>query len=215
MYNRYMVFVIFISIISILVAMIIHEFSHGFVAYLLGDETAKKEGRLTLNPIPHLDPYISIILPILCIFSNLPVIGGAKPVPVDSRELKWGKWGMALVALAGPLSNFIMALISFTIMHALNLSHGDIAAILSRFTLINLSLAIFNLIPIPPLDGSKILQPFAPEFIQDFFDRLESYGSIFILALMFFFSTVISNYINFSMSFVLEGFSAFLRIFGL
>lgn len=210
-----MVFVIFISIISILVAMIVHEFSHGFVAYLLGDKTAKREGRLTLNPIAHLDPYISIILPILCVFSNLPVIGGAKPVPVDSRELKWGKWGMALVALAGPLSNFIMALISFTIMHALNLSHGDIAAIFGRFTLINLSLAIFNLIPIPPLDGSKILQPFAPEFVQDFFDRPESYGSIFILALMFLFSTVISNYINFSMSLILEGFSAFLRIFGL
>ena len=207
-----MVFIIFISIISILVAMIVHEFSHGFVAYLLGDETAKMEGRLTLNPIAHLDPYISIILPI---FSNLPVIGGARPVPVDSRELKWGKWGMSLVALAGPLSNFIMALISFTIMHSLNLSHGDIAAILGRFTLINLSLAIFNLIPIPPLDGSKILQPFAPEFIQDFFDRLESYGSIFILALMFLFSTVISNYVNFSMSLILEGFSAFLRIFGL
>lgn len=210
-----MVFVIFVSIVSILIAMIVHEFSHGLVAYLLGDETAKREGRLTLNPIAHLDPYISVILPILCIFSNLPVIGGAKPVPVDPRELKWGKWGMALVALAGPVSNFIMAFVAFAIMHALNISQGDIATILGRFTLINLSLAIFNLIPIPPLDGSKILYPLAPDFIQDFFDKLESYGSIFILAIMFLFSTVISNYINFSMSFVLEGFSAFLRIFGL
>ena len=87
MYNRYMVFTIIISLISILIAMIVHEFSHGFIAYLLGDETAKKDGRLTLNPLAHMDPYISVVLPIICVFSNLPVIGGAKPVPVDCEEL--------------------------------------------------------------------------------------------------------------------------------
>ena len=100
---------------------------------------------------------------------------------------------MALVALAGPISNFILGLGSFTVAHALNLSSSEIGVILYRFTLINLSLAIFNLIPIPPLDGSRILYPLAPDFVQDFFDKLESYGSIFILALMFVFSTVISN----------------------
>ena len=122
---------------------------------------------------------------------------------------------MALVALAGPISNFILGLGSFTVAHALNLSSSEIGVILYRFTLINLSLAIFNLIPIPPLDGSRILYPLAPDFVQDFFDKLESYGSIFILALMFVFSTVISNYISFSMSLILEFFAAFLRIFGL
>ena len=173
--------------------MIVHEFSHGFFAYLLGDETAKREGRLTLNPIAHLDPYISIILPILCVFSNLPVIGGAKPVPVDSRELKWGKWGMALVALAGPLSNFIMALISFTMMHALNLSHGDIAAIFGRFTLINLSLAIFNLIPIPPLDGSRVAYALAPDFIRELYEKLEKgMGIFFVLIMVYVFGNSLS-----------------------
>ena len=193
-----MVFTIIISLISILIAMIVHEFSHGFIAYLLGDETAKKDGRLTLNPLAHMDPYISVVLPILCVFSNLPVIGGAKPVPVDFEELKWKKWGMALVAFAGPLSNF-----------------GDLATGFSVFVKINLSLAIFNLIPIPPLDGSRILYPIAPEFVQDFFDKLESYGPIFILMIMFLFSTVISSYISLCMSFTLEGFAVLLRFFGL
>lgn len=208
-------FTIIISLVSILVAMIVHEFSHGFIAYLLGDEMAKKDGRLTLNPLAHMDPYISVVLPILCVFSNLPVIGGAKPVPVDFEELKWKKWGMTLVAFAGPLSNFIMAFAAYAVMHAFNISYGDLATGFSTFVKINLSLAIFNLIPIPPLDGSRILYPIAPEFVQDFFDRLESYGPIFILMIMFLFSTVISNYISLCMSLTLEGFTAFLRIFGL
>ena len=210
-----MVFTIIISLISILIAMIVHEFSHGFIAYLLGDETAKKDGRLTLNPLAHMDPYISVALPILCVFSNLPVIGGAKPVPVDFEELKWKKWGMALVAFAGPLSNFILAFLAYAIMHTFNVSYGDLATGFSVFVKINLSLAIFNLIPIPPLDGSRILYPIAPEFVQDFFDKLESYGPIFILMIMFLFSTVISSYISLCMSFTLEGFAVLLRFFGL
>ena len=189
-----MVFTIIISLISILIAMIVHEFSHGFIAYLLGDETAKKDGRLTLNPLAHMDPYISVVLPILCIFSNLPVIGGAKPVPVDFEELKWKKWGMALVAFAGPLSNFILAFLAYAIMHAFNVSYGDLAMGFSVFV--------------------KILYPIAPEFVQDFFDKLESYGPIFILMIMFLFSTVISSYISLCMSFTLEGFEDILRYFG-
>lgn len=210
-----MVLGIFLSIILILIAMVIHEFSHGLVAYILGDKTAKDEGRLTLNPFAHLDLYISIILPIICVISGIPVIGGAKPIPVNSDDLKGGKWGMALVALAGPFSNIVIGLGAFTIMHALNISQGFFATVLSIFCAINLSLAIFNLIPIPPLDGSRILYPIAPEFIQDFFDRLEEYGSMFILAIMFLFSTMISNYVTFSMNFIIENFSAFLRFFGL
>lgn len=210
-----MIFSIIVSIVSILLAMIVHEFSHGFVAYLLGDRTAKDEGRLTLNPFAHMDWYMSVILPILCVISGIPVIGGAKPVPVDSRELKWGKWGMALVALAGPVSNLAMAFISFTIMHIFNISSGLFAPILGIFYTINLSLMVFNLIPIPPLDGSKIIYPIAPEFVQDFFDKIESFGAIFMLMIMFVFSTAISSFINFCMSQILLGFSGFLTFFGL
>lgn len=206
---------IFFSLITILIAMVVHEFAHGFSAYLLGDETAKKDGRLTLNPLAHMDPYISVILPLICALSGLPVIGGAKPVPVNSRELKGGKWGMSLVAFAGPLSNFIMAFIAFAIMRTFNVSYGGAAQFLAIFINVNLSLMLFNLIPIPPLDGSKIISPIAPEFVQNFFEKMEEMGAIVILAVMFVFSTAISNFILLGMSIVLTGFANFLALFGI
>ena len=206
---------IFFSLIAILIAMVVHEFAHGFSAYLLGDETAKKDGRLTLNPLAHMDPYISVILPLICALSGLPVIGGAKPVPVNSRELKGGKWGICLVAFAGPLSNFIMAFIAFAIMRTFNVSYGGAAQFLAIFINVNLSLMLFNLIPIPPLDGSKIISPIAPEFVQNFFEKMEEMGAMVILAVMFVFSTAISNFILLGMSIVLTGFANFLALFGI
>ena len=99
----------------ILFSMVLHELAHGFVAYKLGDDTAKDDGRLTLNPLKHLDPWLSIAMPLLLLFSGGPVFGGAKPVPVDSSKLKWGAWGMALVSIAGPLTNFLIAFVAFLI----------------------------------------------------------------------------------------------------
>ena len=100
-----------ITLVIILFSMVLHELSHGLVAYWLGDTTAKEDGRLTLNPLKHLDPFMSVLLPMMLYFMNAPVFGGAKPVPVNSRNLKGKEWGMALVALAGPLMNFILAFI--------------------------------------------------------------------------------------------------------
>ena len=97
----------------ILVSMILHELAHGLVAYALGDTTAKEEGRLTLNPIKHIDPVFSVAVPLILYLTGGPIFGGAKPVPVNSRNLKFGVWGMALVAIAGPLTNFILALVAF------------------------------------------------------------------------------------------------------
>ena len=98
-----------VAFIVILISMMLHELAHGFVAYWLGDDTAKDEGRLTLNPLKHLDPVLSIAMPLLLFLTGGPIFGGAKPVPVDSRRLKFGVWGMALVAIAGPLMNFLLA----------------------------------------------------------------------------------------------------------
>ena len=109
----------FVQIVIVLViavfSVILHELAHGLVAYWLGDKTAKEAGRLTLNPIKHIDPYMSILVPVVLFILKAPVFGGAKPVPINSRNLKGKEWGMALVAIAGPLTNFLVALISFLI----------------------------------------------------------------------------------------------------
>ena len=104
-----------IVIVIILVSVILHELSHGVVAFLLGDRTAKEAGRLTLNPLKHIDPFMSILVPVILYLLNAPVFGGAKPVPINSHNLKWREWGLALVALAGPFTNFLLAFIAFLI----------------------------------------------------------------------------------------------------
>ena len=192
----------------ILVSMILHELSHGVVAYFLGDTTAKDEGRLTLNPIKHIDPIISVIVPLLMFIAGGPVFGGAKPVPVDSRRLKWGPFGMALVAIAGPLTNFLLAFIGFVIFyHTGLLAHNDfIGAVAANFVTINLGFFVFNIIPIPPLDGSRLLYAIAPDGVRNVMEKMEStlgvwlvFGLILIFssALTTLMSTMISGIIQF------------------
>lgn len=168
-----------ITLAIILVSMMLHEISHGLVAYFLGDTTAKDDGRLTLNPLKHIDPYLSVILPMILYIIGAPVFGGAKPVPVNSRNLKWGVWGMALVALAGPLMNFILAFVGFLVYRFM--SGGDIAF---NFIMINLGFMLFNLMPIPPLDGSRVLFAIMPDQVREFMMRIEKYGFIIVYALV-------------------------------
>ena len=149
-------------IIIFIFSVIIHEVSHGYVAYLQGDNTAKFAGRLTLNPIPHIDLFGSIILPLVLILSGSPmVVGWAKPVPFNPYNLRNQRFGEALVAIAGPLSN-----ISIAVIFGFFLRLGIFVSLTEPFiyiVLINLVLATFNLVPIPPLDGSKILFSLNPD----------------------------------------------------
>lgn len=168
------------SLIIILVSVILHELAHGITAYFLGDTTAKDDGRLTLNPLKHLDLYTSVILPMILYFMNAPVFGAAKPVPVNSERLKGKEWGMALVALAGPLTNFLIALVSFLIWFYTN---GTID-LLFDIMAINLGFMAFNLLPIPPLDGSRILYAIAPDGVRKFMQDLEQYGIFIVMALI-------------------------------
>lgn len=181
-----------------------HELAHGGVAYLLGDRTAKDSGRLTLNPLKHIDPYMSILVPVILYVLRAPVFGGAKPVPVNYYNLKGKEWGMALVAVSGPLTNFLLALVSFLVGHYTGLIYGAGGEIpefiFLELVYINLGFMVFNLIPIPPLDGSRVLYAISPDFFRDFLAKMERYGVIvvYLLILVFgqFFSELMANGIN-------------------
>lgn len=178
---------ILVAFAIVLVSMIFHELAHGLVAYWLGDNTAKEEGRLTLNPTKHLDPFLSILLPLLLFISGGPVFGGAKPVPVDSRNLKHGVWGMALVAIAGPLTNFLLAFVAFLLgwyTGAFANGAGMWGEILADVVAINLGFGVFNLIPIPPLDGSRVLYAIAPDGVREVMARMENWGIIIVMVLV-------------------------------
>ncbi len=182
----------------------LHELAHGGVAYLLGDRTAKDSGRLTLNPLKHIDPYMSILVPVILYILRAPVFGGAKPVPVNYYNLKGKEWGMALVAVSGPLTNFLLALVSFLVGHYTGLIYGAGGEIpefiFLELVYINLGFMVFNLIPIPPLDGSRVLYAISPDFFRDFLAKMERYGVIIVyfLILVFgeFFSELMANGIN-------------------
>lgn len=179
------------------IAIILHEIAHGYVAYKLGDPTAKLLGRLTLNPIKHIDPLMSVIIPALLIFSGSPIIfGGAKPVPVNILNLKNPKRDMAWVAVAGPITNFVLALICYlafiSLRHleiVLHLLPTMLVVIIASWAfhgvLINLVLGLFNLLPVPPLDGGRIMVGILPQKLARQYSQLERYGMLIVIALLY------------------------------
>lgn len=175
---------ILFSLILFFLAVVIHEFSHGWVAYKLGDPTAKYSGRLTLNPLAHIDPVGTIILPILLIISNSPVLfGWAKPVPVNFFGLRNPKKDMIWVGLAGPVANILLAIIISLIIKIRFLPLP--LEILQQFMILNLVLATFNLIPIPPLDGSRVAMGLLPSRLAYQYIKLEPFGFIIIIMLLY------------------------------
>ena len=183
------------QIIILIFSVIIHEVSHGTMALAFGDRTAQYEGRLTLNPIKHIDLFGSIILPLLLVLTNSSfMIGWAKPVPYNPYNLRKPKIGEPMVALAGPLSNILVAVIFGLIIRfvlVLNPSLISLVTVFSYVVIINISLAIFNLVPIPPLDGSKILFSMFPNRFA-FSEAWARYGIILIILLLSVISGVIS-----------------------
>lgn len=180
------------ALVVLLFSAIIHEISHGFSAKIQGDNTAEAAGRLTLNPLPHLDPFGSILLPLILALPALfgaptVIIGWAKPVPFNPDNLKNKKWGPALVAIAGPAANVLLAIFFGLLMRFFDLSFlPSLGFFIAIIVWINLLLAVFNLIPIPPLDGSKILFSVLPPSWRDFEFQLERYGFFLILLFIFF-----------------------------
>jgi Zn-dependent protease len=183
-------------IIILILSIIIHEYMHGWMADRLGDNTARAAGRLTMNPIPHIDLFGSIILPGLLILSGGGfVIGWAKPVPFNPYNLRDRRYGAAKVAAAGPLANIAIALVMGLILRFLPVSY-DFSGLISLIVLVNIVLAIFNLVPIPPLDGSKILAALLPAKFRHKYEGLERYGMMIVIAFAFFGFQLISPAIS-------------------
>lgn len=183
-----------LKIIILIFSVVAHEVSHGLAAYFLGDSTAKYAGRLSLNPLRHLDPWGSVIIPLLLIFSGAGVIlGWAKPVPYNPYNLRNQKYGPAIVGVSGPLANIVLALIAGVLMRIMLVSgidEGVGMTILALVIQLNIVLLVFNLLPIPPLDGSKLLFTFIPISTHTR-AMMEQYGFVILLAFLFLFSDIL------------------------
>jgi Zn-dependent protease len=168
-------------------SVVLHELGHGYAALALGDTTAQRMGRLTVNPIPHVDPFYTLIMPMVLTFMGLPPLGGARPVPVDPRQFRGAspRRGMLLVAAAGPMVNFALLLVSALLLH-LGISAMPRLLIVFLFWtfVINAILGLFNLIPIPPLDGSKILAGVLPREQALSFMRIDRLGLVILIVMM-------------------------------
>ena len=190
---------ILFSLIILILSAIIHEYMHGWMANELGDPTAKNAGRLTLNPLAHIDPWGSMLLPLILYIGTAGsfVFGYAKPVPYNPFNLRDPKNDPAKVAAAGPLSNFVVAIMVGMILRFIPIVSVAMIGFLQTIVIINLLLMVINLIPIPPLDGSKIIFPFLPLNIQSLYMRLEQYGLVLVLLVFTLLYPLISYVINF------------------
>lgn len=174
---------IVVIVISILIGMTVHEATHAFVSNALGDDTAAQQGRISFNPLRHIDPFSTVLLPIITLVLFQAPLLAARPVPFNPHRVRFGEYGAALIAAAGPLANLVLAFIAAVLLH-LVIGNADLAQALYTFITLNVALGIFNLVPIPPLDGSRVLYAFAPEAVQDVMAQLEPYGLFIIFALV-------------------------------
>jgi Zn-dependent protease len=189
--------------------MAIHEAMHAFMAHALGDTTARDEGRLTLNPLKHIDLLTTVLLPIVLILIGAPPFFAAKPVPFNPNRVKYDEFGAALVGIAGPLTNFALAILAALSLRVFGVAVGtDPYHIISIFIVVNLGFFVFNMIPFPPLDGSRLLYAFAPEPLQRLMYTVEAMGFTAILLFMFLLfpvlSPVVANIVDFLYNFLLR-----------
>ena len=183
------------QIAILIMSVVVHEVAHGLTAYSLGDPTAKYEGRLTLNPVRHLDPFGSILVPALTYYAGGIIFGWAKPVPYNPYNLRDQRWGPALVAAAGPRSNLFLAIVFGIVIQVIGEPTTSSAAAVLQFSymivLVNVGLLIFNFVPIPPLDGSKVLFALLPYKWRHIQDILEQYGLFILVIFLVYFSSIL------------------------
>jgi Zn-dependent protease len=211
-------------LVPLVIAIVFHEVAHGLVARRLGDNTAEESGRLTLNPLKHVDPFGTVILPLLLAISHAPVFGWAKPVPVNYRRLRNPRRDMVLVALAGPGMNLLLALVGAMVLAAtLSLSSDPnglattlIAGNAINFVLINLFLAVFNLLPIPPFDGGHVVEGLLPPTLARSFGRIGRYSLLVLMILLLVLPALGVNIVGHLVSPIVDGLArGLLGLFGI
>jgi Zn-dependent protease len=188
-------------LLCVLVSMTVHEFMHAYVGFKLGDTTAMEHGRVSFNPLHHIDPFTTVLLPVITLWLfHFPILA-AKPVPFDPRRVKYHEYGAALLAVAGPASNLVLAFVAALVLRFFDPSQAY-QDVMSFFVELNVVLAVFNMVPIPPLDGSRVLYAFAPEPVQDFMRQIEPYGFMVIIVLVLWggAANVLMNIDNFVLS---------------
>lgn len=186
---------------TVLISITLHEAMHAFTAYWLGDDTAQMQGRLTLNPLKHIDPFLTLGMPVLLALMGAPPLGAAKPVPFNPYRVKYEEFGAALVGLAGPLTNFALAVAGAFLLRAIGVYMPEAAVqVIGVFIIVNIGFFVFNMIPFPPLDGSRVLYAIAPEPLQRVMAQIESFGIfgfvLFFILLFQYISPVIGDIIQ-------------------
>jgi len=222
--NQNTLFQIATWLIPLIIAIVFHEVSHGLVARRLGDPTAAERGRLTFNPIRHVDPFGTVILPLILALSHAPIFGWAKPVPVNYRRLRHPRRDMVLVALAGPGMNLLLAIVGALVLAATlsfssnpdSLGTAFLAGNALNFVLINLFLAVFNLLPIPPFDGGHVVQGLLPPSVAPSFARIGRYSLLVLVVLLLVLPAIGINVVGHIVSPLVDGLArGLLGLFGI